>query len=489
MNMYYSADRIQTLFKFDKNSKLIFSKEYEKEFDGYEYNSIQTLKGELYLFGYRYVDKSYYEIVVSKISKEDGSLTSPLKQIKKFPLTDYKTEGVWYLVNYNKDSSAFIICSSIRKGTQISLEFSRMDKSLNIVATTKVKLTDDEDKAEVENVLFPDDKSYIVVSKTFDYTVAKKKRDQEKYLKNYTITKYDLEGKTIFTLNTTPDQTYAINSKTILFDNQIIHAEFYSKQIFGLANALQMSTIDLANGKVISNTSNELKLADFGIQSKGEDLGMENELKIKEIIPHNGGNNFLIFSESAIDKQSSSSSVSKDPFTGGTTVSSNQVVSFGTKAISAIQLDKSGKKVRISYLPKAQWESITSRQPAGFASSSIGNPWSTFYSLDYPLYSSYVSTMDKSGITMIFNDHSKNANITSYQDFKPISDFDEADVFVVRLDFATGKFSRKTLEMPTSSKLIMMPKTGMSYGNNIYVVSFLKKRLGKGEMVVSRIEL
>jgi hypothetical protein len=486
--MYYSDQRAPALYKFDNNSRTVFSKEYEKDFNSYDFDFCRFLKGSIFMFAHKY-ERGNYVLYASKVSSTDGSTLIPIKEIIRIPLAG-KNDYAKFNVSYSQDSASFMVGVNVTKEKATLLHFGIVDSDLQIKSSTQINFTDDNDKKQVENVMVVDGSGYLLVEGNYDYTLAKKKKHQERYLKAYKITKYDLTGKVEYSTQTTLPDKYPLSSQGVISGNSLSFIEFYSdkNETERNMNGFTVSKINFATGKIEKSMSTSVSVADLGL-TPTENNGLSSSYGIKHIVnnPQLGG--LVILSEVAETSERSYSSISKDPFSGVTTTS-GQSVSFLTGAILAISVNDEGQLKWITQLPKSQTESVNSRQPQGFSTSSLLNPWSLYYQLDFPLYSSFAMTTTNMGINLVFNDRAENVVVTSaIWGHKGMAEFQDAETYLVNIDFKSGVVKRNIINLPDESKTILMPKSAVPFSKSIYIASYLKKRLGKGQVVASRIEI
>lgn len=493
LNFMYKTDMEQTLYKLDANCNIVFQKDYDKEFDGKSFSKTMVVKNELYGFiSYYDFDEKKYSLSVTKISLKDGAVIIPPTPIASFDFLLKNEDRFTFSVDPVNDSTGFriVINQSSLKENRIYLAETDTRFSEPLIKT--IKYGAGKDFCALENVIV-NDTNIIITTRNYDYYDEKKKR---KCLKSFSITAYSKTGekkKELFAQ--LPDKFFKTAKLFRSGTDQLMLAGFYSNEPNSkYTNGIFVYKIDIPGWTVSATGTKELNGLSVGYKQEGEknaEKGLESYFLIKEIIPNPVTGGFVMVNESFWISNFSSNSYNFDPAKGDVGSTTTSESDYYSDDILMVDIKSTGEIGWVSDLPKRQVDDLQTKGHDVYdVSYGFTNAFSIFQMTDYPAYSSFTILPSQKGLSIIFNDHPKNADITTTSDkVKRVDLFSDSYVYAVNMDYATGKFTRKPIEQISNKDLILMPKTSLVSENTAYIISSRWKILGKGEFVVNKFML
>jgi len=165
--------------------------------------------------------------------------------------------------------------------------------------------------------------------------------------------------------------------------------------------------------------------------------------------------------------------------------SSTTYSAFECGDLMMCKTDAAGNISWLQVLPKQQREVIAVGRGSGFYAPSHG----FFDAMNMPFYAGFGAIQSNNAINVIFNDHSKNADVLRPgQKVKTTSRFGKSDCFILSINQATGKYTRSQFfsntDVPTA-----MPRLGSVIGDDMYIVGKEDRVLGKTKIAIARINV
>jgi hypothetical protein len=499
-----------SLIKLDKNLSQVYSNGFNKELKGKEYDRFFFIQDKLYLLATDYSKKSKtLSLFAAEIDKNTGELAGDWMEVTSWTKEE-KTEDIEYRADYNADSTRLILVSSITGRAKINYEVRQFDANLKAVGNP-VELTNEfEPKTfQLTDVVYTLNGNVVLVGKEFEYQEGKKKKAKYLDFKNYVIRLYNNQGKQLNEVNT------AINGKWLMStmlkqlpNKELVLAAFYSNarranDISGMLiqrlNALTGEVISTnlkeINTSMISNLEDDNGDGDDDESRKerkereklekiqNEEDGFSRYMRFRNFI-YTEDNGLIILAEKYNSYSYTTTTYSPGVGTspGRWTTTTYQVYECGDIMMS--KMDAGGNINWLHIVPKQQREVFQTGSGYGFSSSSYFSG-----SFNWPFYAGIGVLPGKNSLSIIFNDHNKNAGVLQLgQKVKRISYFRKSDCFAVNLDTKSGKYTRSLIfnnkEVPTA-----MPRLSSVLGNDMYMIGKEDRLLGKSKIAIAKLTI
>ncbi|MBC9930524.1 hypothetical protein [Chitinophaga qingshengii] len=503
-----------SLVKVDKNLNEVYRNDFNKELRGKEFVQFFAIQDKLFLFSSDYSKRDRtLSLYASGVNKKTGELTGEWREVAIFQQKE-KKDDIDFKIDYNADSTRMLIVSSIEGAEKNEYKIQELDK--NLKTTTKpliIRNGFERKKYQLEDVLYTTDRKVVLVGRMFEYEEGKKKKEKFLDFTNYNIRIYDEKGKQQAEINTGINGKWLSSTKLVQEKNKdLVLAAFYSNEKKGRTiDGLLVQRINVNDGKVISTSdkpiNNSLLSDDQGKtdnddtndkdeskeerkmraeleKMKDEGEGFSRYMQFRKIFytPDNG---LVILAEQyrqyVTTTQSYSPGVNGSPAKWQSTTYSTYL----SGDLMMCKIDASGNIGWLQILPKNQREILQ----GGTHSSSTGFSYTTdyFFAGNRPFYSGFGAIQTDGSIQLMFNDHSKNATVTQAgQKAKGISRYGKSDCYLVDIDAASGKVTRKVFfsntDIPTA-----MPRLGAIVGNDMYMVGRTDRVFGKTKIAVARV--
>jgi hypothetical protein len=147
--------------------------------------------------------------------------------------------------------------------------------------------------------------------------------------------------------------------------------------------------------------------------------------------------------------------------------------------------DAGGNISWLQVLPKQQREVIA----VGYSYGLLAPTHSFFDAMNMPFFAGFGALQSNNTIHVIFNDNSKNAEVLRPgQKVKTTSRFGKSDCFVLSIDQATGKYTRKPFFSNTNVPTAM-PRLGSVIGDDMYIIGKEDRIFGKTKIAVAKISV
>lgn len=501
-----------TLVKLDKNFEEVYRNDFNKELKGKDFEDFYFIQNKLYLLATDYNKKEKkLSLLASEVNKADGSLTGDWIEIDSWNKESNK-DVINFKVDYNADSSRMIVVSTIEGKEKGSYNIREFDSKMKPIAKAITITHEFEPKTFIlEDVVYATNGNIAMVGRVMEYQEGKKKKSKFLDFKNYLVRIYNPDGSLLKELNTVVDSKWLLSSKLMqVKGKELVLAAFYSNTKKGKeVNGMMVQRINPATGEVISTSHKELNTSlistvedtdDDDDESrkerkererlekiKAEEDGFSRNYRFRNFIPTTDGGLAIL----AEEYNSYTYSVYQPGTTMGNSMSSGRWVTYRVYSSGDIMMSKMDAAGNLSWLhvvPKNQEERVqvgSSNMGSGF---SIGfNYFRDDYGLPY--YSGFTSMpiRNSNSIAIIFNDGSKNANVTKLgQKVKRTMRFSKSDCYQVTLDMTKGTYTRESIfsndDIPPA-----MPRMAVNLDNNLYLVGRQERLLGKSKIAVGKI--
>lgn len=504
-----------SLIKLDKDFVEIYHNDFNKELRGKEFVQFFVCQDKMYLVASEYSKRDRnLAIYAAEVDKNAGELSGSFKPVTNFQKEE-KSDDIEFKITLSADSAQVVVVSSVQGKERNEYQIQEFDKDMKAAGKPIMISNEFEPKKfQLEDVLYTINKRVILVGRRYEYEEGKKKKDKFLDFANYNIRMYDEKGKQLTEINTNINGKWLTSTKLLQEKNKdLVLAGFYSNEKKGKTiDGLLVQRIDPVAGKVISTSDkpinnsllNENKEdsvsddADGEEESKAERKERERLNKLKDEgeglskymqfrnIFYTSDNGIIILAEQfhhyVTTTQSYSPGTNGMPGQWRTTTYSVYL----SGDLMMCKVDGAGNIGWMQVLPKAQREVIMGGSSYG---SGITFGTSFFGSFNMPFYSGFAAIQTGKSIQVIFNDNPANAGVTQAgQKAKGVSSFSNSQCFVLSLDEATGKFTRKLFfknkEVPTA-----MPRLGSVIGDEMYIVGKTDRLMGKSKVAVAKITM
>ncbi|WP_142684122.1 hypothetical protein [Chitinophaga polysaccharea] len=503
-----------SLVKVDKNLSEVFRNDFNKELRGKEFVQFFSCEDKLFLISSDYSkrDKTL-SLYASAVDKNSGELTGEWREVASYQKEE-KADDINFRITYNTDSTKMIIVSSIEGKERNEYRFQELNKNLKATANPFTISNEFESKKyQLEDVLYTNEQKVILVGRMYEYEEGKKKKEKFLDFMNYNIRIYDEKGKQRSEINTSINGKWLISTKLVQEkNNDLVLAAFYSNEKKGKTiDGMLVQRINVANGTVIStsdkpinnsflsanvdNTDNdtdddkdeskeEKKLRESISKLKDEGEGFSKYMQFRNIF-YTADNGLIILAEYfhhfITTSQSYSAGANGTPGQWTSTTNYNYI----SGDLMMCKVDAAGNIAWLRIIPKKQREVIQSS--GRIYGSGFQYTPSYFMAGNRPFYSGFGAIQTGNTIQIIFNDNTKNANIIQAgQKAKAINRFAKSDCFVLNVNELTGELNRK-LFFTNSDVPTAMPRLGVVFGNDMYMVGKTDRIFGKSKVALAKI--
>lgn len=500
-----------SLVKLNHQLQEVYRSDFNKELKGKNFEYFLPFQKKLLMVAsdYSKSDRTY-QLFVAEVNKGSGELMSGWKQIASMP-KDEKKDLIDFRLFPNADSSKLVLISTNSGREKNIFQIQQFDQTLKPNSAITTISNEFESKTyTLEDVIYTSDKRIILVGRVFEYQTGKKKKEKYLDFANYDIRIYDEKGKQTAQINTDINGKWIASTKLVIGqNNELTLASFYSKEKRGKTDGLLVQRIDPATGNVVSSTEKEINYSMVTAENKTDELedddkdsraekkererlaklqnegeGFSRYMKFRNIFyTPDGGLVLLAENFNHYTYTTSSYAPGTNGSAGRWTYTTYLVYESGELLMCKLQ---AGNEISwLQILPKAQRE-VLSRSRGGASSGMVAFS-SFFYPDGRPYYSGFGALQYDNNIYLYFNDHRKNAAVTSAgQKVSRIEAYAQSDCYVVTLDATTGKLQRKVMfandDQPTA-----MPRKGSIIGKDLYIIGKTDRLFGKTKLAVGKI--
>jgi len=486
-----------TLVRLDKNLSEVYRSDFNQELKGKEFVEFFPFQEKLFLFASEYIKREKtLNIYGAEINKSNGQLSSDwtlLTSLQK----DEKGDDINFKFAVNADSSGMMLVSSVEGKERNEYRIQEFDKALRS-AGKAIYLSNEFDPKtfQLEDVLYTSNKKIFLVGRQYEYREGKKKKDKFLDFARYNIRMYNDQGKQQTEINTEVNGKWLTSTKLVQEKNKdIVLVAFYNNsRKSSTIDGMLVERIDPNSGQVISASEKQIGsslLSGDGIvdknetreerqererlnKMKDEDEAFSKYMQFRNIF-YTADNGLVILAEKYRHYM----------YTESVYSSSSQPKKYSVYECGNIlmcKIDASGNISWLQVLPKDQTETITQ-----YTSGLIVPAF--FDRSNRPFYSGFGAMQARDNINIIFNDNSRNADVTQVtQKARSIAVYRKSTCYVVTVDATTGKCTRRELfsnaDVPTS-----MPRLGSVLGQNMYIVGKDDPMIGKTKLAVGIISI
>lgn len=495
-----------TLVKLDKNFSQVFTTGFNNELRGKEFLQFFVLKDKIFLIAVDMKNKDGAKIVQGvEVDKGTGLLKGMWKELVSIP-GDMKKVEIDFKMGYNADSTSMVLVSSLNGTEKNTFYIHEFDETLaSIGKPVQISNEFPKNTYQLADVICTNKKRIILVGRMYEYREGEKKKEKYLDFAQFNIRFYDETGKQIQELNTSVNGKWLTSAKVIQEqDKDLVLAGFYSEgRKDKTLDGLIVQRLDPVHGTVLA--TKEIAIDRSMLSSTVEDQSNEDDDKAgkkgssKSDTKSTGNKGFsanmtfrkifytpdggLVLLAEWYNHYMYTSELRSEY--GKVERQINSVYDCDEILISKIA--QSGELDWLKVLPKYQHEVISGPTSTSYGS---GFSYQSFFDpVNRPLYAGFSSLQSNNKIHLFFNDHSHNESVIQpSQKVKLLKRFDKSHCFLVSIDLATGKLTRKML-IDNNDHPISMPRLGSSFGKEMYIVAKEVRFLGKSRIEVARISM
>lgn len=500
-----------TLVKLNKNLSELYRHDFNKELKGKEFVQFFALQNKMFLFASDYDRKEKtMNILGAEIDKSSGEISGDwtlLTSLQK----EQQRDDINFKLTLNADSTKMIVVSSTIGKERNEYQVQEFDKALMAVSKP-VKISNEFDPKtyQLEDVLYTINKKVILVGRLYEYQEGKKKKDKFLDFANYNIRLYNEQGKQQTEISTSINGKWLTSTKLVLEKNKdLVLVAFYNNNKRGKTiDGMLVQRINPITGEVIATSEKQINnslLSAESDDSSGEaddEKETRSERKEREALDkikdegeafskymqfrnvfYTPDNGLVILAEKY--HQYTYSSQNYSPGINGSPgrMRTNTYLVYECGDLLSCKIDVSGNIGWMQVFPKAQREVIQVGSSNGFLSTGF------FDVANRPFYAGFGAMQSSNAVHIFFNDNPKNAVVTQPgQKLKTANRFGRSDCYVLTVDEATGKCTRKMLfsnsDIPTS-----MPRLGSVVDAGMYIVGKEDRLFGQSKIAVGKITL
>ena len=502
-----------TLVKLDKALQEVYRNDFNKELKGKEFEDFFFLQNKLFVLATDYDKKEKrLGLFAAEIGKSDGKLSGDWTEVDGWTKESNK-EIIDFRVDYNSDSTRMIIVSTVQGKEKNTYNIKELDQGLKSVAKPVQISNEFEPKTfQLEDVVYATNGNIIMVGRVMEYQEGKKKKAKFLDFKHYLVRAYKPDGSLLKEINTQVESKWLLSTKVSqVKGRELVLAAFYSNSKKGKeVNGMMVQRIDPATGAVMTTSQKELNTSLISVvedteedddesrkerkerekleKLKADEEGFSKNLRFRNFISTNDGGLAIIaeeYSSYTYSVYQAGTGSGMGGFNNGRWITYRV---FNSGDIMMSKMDAGGNLTWLNVLPKNQEERIqvgSSNIGAGF---SIGfNYFDNTYGMPY--YSGIASMPHegKNTIAILFNDGSKNADVTKLgQKVKRTMRFSKSDFYMVTLDTEKGAYKREMIfsndDIPPA-----MPRLGTNLGNIFFMVGRQERLLAKSKIAVGKL--
>jgi hypothetical protein len=483
----------QQLIKFDKNYIEIFRKEYKKELKGLQFNSFQSLGNDIFIFATDYVKKErQFKVYGARIDKSTGDLQEAFAELGSFDLESSKDSYEMRLKPVLNGKN-FLLVADVSSKDHLTLAVSLLNNVLAKSSSAIISLPYSPTEYTLEDVVFSGNNKIIVLGRQYEQVDVAKSKKKKNVFKQYQMTVYNAKGQKESNVNLNAGDRYVIGGKMIeQKEGGILLAGFYSnsakkegmdgffiskvdevKGELQLASYKDLSAQMMGKSYIQDTVANDSKIAKDKIEA--EELSSQYVVRAIDVNP--ADSSVVITSEVSIKRsyQYTYSSYMNGSFSN----TSYYGYEFANRDILVISSSKDGKIKWTNTIPKAQSESMETRDIHSSSNSRAGLIDFFAEGGGMPFYSSFKSLVVNNKLVLIFNDAENNAGAVKYGDkVASVSKFGKSITYGLSMDLSTGEIKRKKINS-NDDETVLAPRHAYVMNNEMIIPSLNMHVFGK----------
>lgn len=493
----------EILIKMNDKLEKVFMVDYDKELKGKNFNQYYFHNDRIWIFATEYLKKEDTENLYSvEIDKNTGEVIGEWQQIKSWIKTN-KKQNSEIEITPNADNSKYIISNYLNSEGSHEFDVSICDKNFKPQGKSfNLKNEFDPAYVKISDLIFTKTNHIVLLAKVYE-DVPYKRRTKKEFKENI-IRIYDLKGKVLHKLKATQDKFYLYESKATEVDGLIYMVANFGETKGGKVTGTLVQQLNPETGQITtaSNQSIDSKVLENNTtetddpeekkeiekqekEKKKEDDNTISALWFKKFTRDADGSSYT-FSE---EKKVYHYTRTRETTTGTgisrtTTYTTQNFTDIDCKNILINKLDNAGNTIWSAIIPKYQRETYG----GWYYLSDLDEPGNFQESRSYvPRYSSFFTFQTKNKIYVLFNDNTKNDQVTQKsQKIKSAYGYGKrTSSFIMEVDKATGALSRTTLF--DNKDILPVVRGGKVFEKSAYFISEEFSFFSKSEFKIVKI--
>ncbi|GAB2837953.1 hypothetical protein GCM10027043_46240 [Ferruginibacter profundus] len=474
-----------SLLKFDKNLKMVFSTDFNKELNGKEFERIFFLGGKVFLLASDY-NKNEKKLTLygTELDIKSGQqigewvmLTDNVKEEKK--------DEISFKIKYNFDSTRMLIVGTVFAKDKINYKIVQIDNSMKM--SGKAILFNNEFASgsfRLEDVIVTDNGNITVLGRKYELDESDKRFVRYGPHYDYLLQLYSTNGKPIKQLLTGTDGKWLVNAIiTFSTSKKIILTGFYTGKVNRKIDGILAQVIDPQTGETISNNQKEFTAKMIAAKK-------DNTPDVKLFTLHVKFKDPILMPDKSIIVLAEQSISSQLNF-GGLFSDKGSYSTYDCNNIFMYKIDEIGNVQWLNIIPKTQHETIPTKSVSYDGANYLVTNYTYLYEdyFNWPFYAGFGIMKYKNMICIVFNDDSNNAGITQYGQLpKTIDKYKNSICYTIILDPNTGNCTRSQVfnnsdkDIPTA-----MPRMGKMLDEDFYLIGNQERFVGKSKIALAKI--
>jgi hypothetical protein len=487
-------DYILDLYKVDKDGNVIFHKNYRKQLRGRDYDGLEMVGNDLYLFATDQKGRKTLKLYGARIDKNNGELAGDLPELQSFKVKEEVFDFHLHMAALTSGTSFFTV-ADISIYEQRAFAISIVDQNLKVRQGTTIQPPFAKYDYKLKDIYLTSDNKILLLARTYEEVPAEKK-DTDRRFKNYILSVYNFNGQKERDIPLPSGDDIITGAKFIENGGELLLAAFYSNSSRKDAvSGFFINKIDVNESKMIPISrkeinpdmfaksfvdysdefddnvrSNQLRGMAQQIRAKGSAREYPDETIIRSIIVNPSDSSMTIIGEIA--------SFTFHTYTHKVRPSVQSTwIDYGLhtikqKDILVINADKHGNIRWQNTISKSQEE----EEVDGY----LSYPYFKYFDrngLFYPRppvtdYSSFVPFVKNNSLIILMNDHTNNATNAKPGDMvKTVINFGKtSSLYAVKIDLSSGKMSRE-LVVANTPEALMRPKDTFVVNDEVFIPS------------------
>jgi hypothetical protein len=498
------------LFKFDKNFSEVFEKDYKKDLKGLEFNSIQPLENDLFMFATDFIKKEKtLQIFGAKIDKGSGDVVGDLTELANYQMESKKDNFQVKMTPIDGGKSFLMVSNISAKSGNVSLGVNVLDKSFKKSQSTIINLSYSTAAFTLEDVQYTKDKKIILLGKQYEEIPVGKKNRTRLVFKQYRMLVYNPRGVKEKDIVLEAGDKFVLSGQLIQqADGGLLLAGFYSNTSKKeTLSGFFINKIDYLTGQIAVNSFKEISPEMLGknFDNSDNDEGgkkkeapaadedsddFPNDFIIRNVQINPVDQSIIITSENSQYSVRSYTSSSYNSITKTWDRTTYTIHTFTNRDILVIKADKTGQIQWLNAIPKSQVEEIQ-KSVQGTSGFTFGTSMDRYFATagGMPYYSSYISMLANNKLIIFMNDHSSNNVNPAYGDkIKELYKFKKSTFYGVSIDLESGKMTRKRIADNTTED-ILVPRHAYVVNNEVFIPSWRMHLLAKAELRFAKLSV
>lgn len=506
-----------TLIKVDKQFAPLYKNDYNRELRGKEFEEFIWLNKKLMLIASSYSRRDRtLALYAAEVNLEDGELTGDFTELVTWQKEE-KNDNLNFRIDLNSDSTRLMIASIRTGGGQRQYDVQVIDAKLKKVGKpVMLKSNFEPELYELQDLVFTAQNTVAVVGRVYEYIEGKKKKARNREFSVYNVRLYTQQGKLIKEFDTDVPGQWLVSTKLMqVAGKELVLASFYSKaKRERKLEGMVVERFDALDGHAISSSVQKLSAAlisegqntvskaedEDGADDeesrkerkererleamRNEDEGFSKSMRFNQFLLQPDGSMIILAEETDFYVVTRTNWVGSGAgMNGGRTMVTETYYVFENGDLMMSKVDAKGQIAWLNVLPKFQRE--VTQQVSGML---FSGGFTTQAKLGRPYYGGYGVYQGDKEISILFNDHSGNAQIVhSGQKPRSVQRYGRSECYRLRLNASTGVYQREPVfsnrDVPTA-----MPRFARVYGSDLLFVGREDRVLGKTKVALGRLQ-